>query len=520
MLVRLALSFLLASLLLIKCEAAAGCTEDKVEVAIVGGGLSGLTAALALAKNGTCVMVIEAQSEVGGKVKNWDVGPIHDLSQPRKPLVATGVQVSVGGSHFNTALETSFLSLLDATGLTSLAYPPSNVSPFSLPPLVYPPALVSENPADYELFAELFGIGASYPIIQLAPQPIQELQSISVIEWLFKNQASATIGAINMVREFVFLEMSISPALVDAYYAAKYISEVVEFNGESFPLGATSALYFELIGGTGQLPQALFALLKSHGVIFQLNKKVTKITQTKSNVHIEVKGKSRKDKYTASSSAIVAIDPGLISKIDFVPALPTEIRRLTRTEASTKVVQYQVFAFFRSPWWYTIDASGPRSPIIVPSIDLYSVVASERKRPKLFGYAVSVPPLNVESARDLGVFRITVAAEDYKSTPKTLRADVLEYLAFFNITIPSSELLDVKTFDWGEVHTIRHGYFPIGSINKNLASTYLQVNQGTNNNRIFFASTECADSYNTLMEGAARSGYFAAAQAAAFAASS
>ena len=56
-------------------SAAAGPVEGKVDVAIVGGGFTGLSAALALAKSGARVAVLEA-GRVIGEASGRNGGPL------------------------------------------------------------------------------------------------------------------------------------------------------------------------------------------------------------------------------------------------------------------------------------------------------------------------------------------------------------------------------------------------------------------------------------------------------------
>src|SRR4051812_11719210 len=58
-------------------SAAAGAGGNwSVDVAIVGGGLSGLTAAHMLKRAGKSVVVLEASDRTGGRIQNADVGGV------------------------------------------------------------------------------------------------------------------------------------------------------------------------------------------------------------------------------------------------------------------------------------------------------------------------------------------------------------------------------------------------------------------------------------------------------------
>jgi len=49
----------------------------EVDVVIIGGGLAGLTAAVALLRGGRSVVVLEARDRIGGRVHTVDVGGAH-----------------------------------------------------------------------------------------------------------------------------------------------------------------------------------------------------------------------------------------------------------------------------------------------------------------------------------------------------------------------------------------------------------------------------------------------------------
>src|SRR5436190_16065970 len=79
-----------------------GADRLEVDVAIVGGGLAGLTAARALAKSGHSVVVLEARERVGGRTLN------HALPD--------GQPVEAGG-EFVGPTQTRVLALATAVGI-------------------------------------------------------------------------------------------------------------------------------------------------------------------------------------------------------------------------------------------------------------------------------------------------------------------------------------------------------------------------------------------------------------------
>src|SRR4051794_21569815 len=79
-----------------------GAAHKKVDVAIVGGGLAGLTAARALVKSGHSVIVLEARDRVGGRIFN------HKLPD--------GQAIEAGGEYVGPT-QTHVLALAKAVGI-------------------------------------------------------------------------------------------------------------------------------------------------------------------------------------------------------------------------------------------------------------------------------------------------------------------------------------------------------------------------------------------------------------------
>ena len=492
------------------------CGDQQIDVIVIGAGLAGLTASLRLAKAGKCVLILEADDVVGGKCRNWDLGTVYDHTDPAAPAVATNVQVSVGGSFYNPLMETTFASLLSETGLMSSAYPPASININKFPPLAYPRSLQSENPIDFSIFVTAYTIGVSYPVLSVASKAIQALQSISVEDWLL-SFSNATATAKDMVRDFVMLQMSVDATLQDAYSFCKYVSEVLIYDSDTgiFPNGPLPPLIFQLVGGTGQLVVALHRRLEALGVVFKLRTTAVGVDQSSNPVKVLARGDENKGGevllFTAREYVIVTGGPGQIKEMTFTPKLPGPVENLILAEQVHQTVDVQLFAFFKHPWWFFPPSI--RSPVIVPSQQLLRMLRSNPdKAPKIMGVTIAVPPIiaTEPSAHGYGVLRIMVPGDLYRSSEATIRADVLAYLAYFNINVHHSQLMDVKIFQWSKLKRfVNHGYFPTSSLLDNERSSYLQVNGGQVG-KILFAGTESASRFTNLMEGAALSGYFAA----------
>ena len=484
---------------------------DPVDVIIVGAGIAGLAAAVRLNKAGKCVLVLEADEVVGGKCKNWNITQVRDFTQPGAPVVAEDLPVSVGGSFYNPAIEKNFAALIDEAGLSSLQFPPENVDPTQLMPMVFPSALMSRNPDDYIILGEAFMIGRMFPILQEAPIVLRQLQRITVEQWLatFHN---ATETAKEMVREFVYFQMSIDAKLQDAYSFCQYASQILPFDPDRqiFPNGAVPPLIYQLEGGTGRLVQALHAKLSSLGVNFQTGVMVDHIADSgESFINVIGKKDNGITTYRAKEYVIVTVGPKQMREIVFEPQLDRAISNILEGEAEHETVDYQVFAFFKSQWW--LATSKPQSPVIVPPQQLFRTLKSSRKAPRIFGMVVAVPPIlsSDPKVQEYGVMRIMVPGDYFKSSEETLREDVIAYLEFFNVTVPPEQLMDVKVFAWNKIASVNHGYIRKNVLINNLHSPYMQVNGG-NRTRILFAGTETVNEFRNLMEGAALSGFAAA----------
>ncbi|EUC41817.1 hypothetical protein COCMIDRAFT_40065 [Bipolaris oryzae ATCC 44560] len=334
----------------------AAVVPESVDVAVIGAGLAGLTAARDLLKAGKSVVVLEGRDRVGGKVYNKPLknGGVTEVGAefvgPTQDKVLQMI-ADLGLETFDTYAEGKTVLYLNGTKSTYNPDPQLG----GAPPLEEA-ALVQIASARIQLdaWAAELNVGAPWSHPRASEwdsitfdQYLDTLHLVPDARFILATLCKSTIAA--EPREFSLL------------YLLAYISsagnETTVGNLERIIAVKGGGQEKRVVGGTGLIPERLAEKVGTKHITF--NAGVTKITRTYSGYEIE----SRAGKVHAEK-VVLAMSPPLVHQIKFQPELPGSRQHLnsdTRSPALGKGVPIYATPFWRKEGFsgQVISNSGP-----------------------------------------------------------------------------------------------------------------------------------------------------------------
>ncbi len=313
----------------------------RADVAIVGAGLAGLTAARALKKAGRSVIVLEARERVGGRTWN------HKLA---------GGEVVDLGAAFVGPTQDRIIALAKATGVKT--FPTynkgSNVQFIKGVRTLYPaeglppdPGVQADLPAllGLDTLAHAVGVNAPWAAARAAEFDSQTLDS-----WAQANLK--TEGGKSLLTTAVQPNWGAEPRDLSLLYVLFYVAAAGnEKNPGSLVRLITTgggAQESRLDGGT-QLISIRMARALGHRV--ELGVPVRGITQRKGGVQVHADGLE-----VHAKRVIVAIPPTLTGQIEYHPALPAKRAQLVQRMPQGTLLKCE--AIYDTPFWRDDDLSG------------------------------------------------------------------------------------------------------------------------------------------------------------------
>jgi monoamine oxidase len=329
-----------------------GASHLKADVAIVGAGLAGLTAARDLVKSGHSVVVLEARDRVGGRTLN------HKLSD--------GQALEAGG-EFCGPTQTRVLALAKSVGIgTYKAY----------------------NQGDNVYIHD--GIRSTYPAVPGLPNPPEDpnvfKDSINLLgpaDALGKQvgvrtpwNAKTAVKLDKQTFDQFVRANSKSPLmgpLLDAFSQANYGKDTSQisllFNafytaaaGDAKHPGAFARLVSvqggaqenRFKGGSQEIALKVAAAL---GKRIRLNAPVQSITQTRKGVKVVATGVT-----VEAKRVVVAVPPILAREIKFTPSLPAAKQKVFARYTPGDLIKVQLI--YSDPWW---RPKGLTAQLVVPA---------------------------------------------------------------------------------------------------------------------------------------------------------
>ncbi|XP_048400495.2 amine oxidase [flavin-containing]-like [Stegostoma tigrinum] len=444
----------------------------KQDVIIIGGGLSGLSAAKLLTERGLNVVVLEARDRVGGRTYTVQ-GPEFQY-------------VDLGGAYVGPT-QNRILRLAKELGINTykvnekeqlIHFVKGKSYPFKgpFPPMWNPIAYLDYN----NLWRTLDELGKKIPAdAPWSAEHAMELDNMTMKELIDK------LCWTRLAREFATLFVNVNvtsePYEVSALWFLWYVRQC----------GGTSRIFSttnggqerKFIGGSGQISERLAERMKD---CVKLNRPVVRVEQTKGTIRVvTLYGEEYEADYVIS-----AIPPALIQQIHYSPPLPPLRNQLIQRVPMGSIIKCMVYysrAFWREKGYCgTMMIEDEESPISLTLDD----TKPDGSHPAIMGFILA------RKARLL----LSLTKAERKQRICQIYARVLE-------TEEALYAVHYEEKDWceeqysGGCYT---AYFPPGmfiQFGKVLREPF---------GRVYFAGTETATKWSGYMDGAVQAGERAA----------
>lgn len=441
--------------------------ERQVDVAVVGAGLAGLTAARAIAAAGASAVVLEARDRVGGRVLNEAIGNDKVVEMGGQWIGPTqdrmyALAEELGINTFPTYFTGDTIAVLEGKRYRFTGEMPR----------LNPVAMADVAQAVFRLER----LARRIPLEEPWRAPGAGSQDATTFDtWIRRNLRTRRARA--LLHLFLTITFATEPAMFSFLHGLFYFRSGTSFDILMRISGGAQQDRF--VGGS-QLMAVRLAEPLGDAVI--LNAPVRRIEQTGKGVVI---GSDRGA--VQARRAIVAIPPALAGRIDYAPALPGRRDQLTQRLPQGSAIKVQTV--YDEPFWRAEGLSGTAFHTALP------VSVTVDNSPPDGTPGVLVGFIEGHHARRLG-----------EADAPDRRRVILDALAgHFGQRAASPRQYFEK--DWTAEEWTRGCYgahFPPGVWTQYGSALRAPVG------RIHWAGTETSPIWNGYMEGAVRSGERAA----------
>lgn len=433
-----------------------GATELDVDVVVIGGGLSGLTAARNLSQAGYSVRLFEARDQVGGRTKDWDLG---------------NGAVGEGGAQWVGADQTAILQLADELGVETF---PSDVAGnivLHFEGQTFETTLGDPFEEVQGLRATLDALAATIPVDAPWDAPdAAQLDATTAEQWLLGQNPSPDAAFEFASSISVWLgDMSQISLLYLAYYVASAGSvQALDDDAQSH----------RLVGGPARLSHLMAEAL---GDAVRTSTPVERVEQLDTHVRVVTDGET-----VTAARVIIAMNPSDADRIAFEPPLPEARAELQSSWVSNPGVKLHIV--YPTPFWREDGRSGTSlSDLPITSLT----------------FDASPPDANV------GVLVVFPTDDALPATEAEREAAVLDELVvlFGGSAARSTGYREVL---WADEPWIAGCTSPLPPGVLTSVGSALRVPVG----RVHWAGTETATKWTGYMDGAVRAGQRAAVEVA------